>query len=69
MMTTKTIKTKECTVNGKKCYGITDGRGKWFFYAYKTKEQADGMLKHFDTKMRVEVNISQPQPFKLVEEE
>lgn len=66
-VTQKVIRVKEYTLDGKKTWGITDGK-KWFFYAYSTKERAEVMLEHFNSPSVIEVNISQPQPFKLARE-
>lgn len=58
----KETKVGRHTVNA---FGITDGK-KWFFYAYSTKESADALLPHFDTEIKIRVNISHPMPYQLV---
>ncbi len=63
----ETIRVKQCVVDGKKVFGLTNGK-KWFFYAYTTKERAEGMIQHFTAPKVIEVNISQPQAYKIVED-
>jgi hypothetical protein len=65
--TYKPVRVKPCTVGGRKAFGLTDGK-KWFFYAYETRAAATSMLRHFTEPKVVEVNISQPQPFKMADD-
>lgn len=62
----KVISVKQCVVEGSVGYGLTDGKN-WFFYAYRTKNRAQGMIQHFDTPESIEVNISQPSAFKMID--
>ncbi len=62
------LKVKQCKVNGKNVYGLTNGK-KWFYYAYISKDQAESMLVHFVTEMDYTVNICHQQPFKVYVDE
>lgn len=43
------------------------GKELWFFYAYKTQEQAETIMAKLTTPQEIEVNVSNPEPMKLVE--
>ncbi len=56
-----TVKSQGVPTN---CFGITDGK-KWFFYAYLTKAEAEGVMAKI-TPDKVSVNIAHPAPLVIV---
>lgn len=56
------LRVESVKADGETLYGVTDG-GKWFAYAYTTKEAAEELLACLGTALEREVNVGYSQPF------
>lgn len=50
---------------GLPCWGITDGKGMWFFYGYPSQGRAENMLRFFQIPGNALMTVSHPAPVSL----